>query len=106
MQVGIDPQQLGLQLGSGAVIGGIIGFAAKKVAKLIAVIVGLELALFKFLESRGILTVDWEKLSAGLLKTGQAAGNGTPPSWLTTLLSTLSVSAGFIGGFMIGFRKG
>ncbi|EFW90271.1 FUN14 family superfamily protein [Haladaptatus paucihalophilus DX253] len=106
MQVGIDPQQLGLQLGSGAVIGGIIGFAAKKVAKLIAVIVGLELALFKFLESRGILTVDWEKLSAGLLKTGQVAENGTPPSWLTTLLSTLSVSAGFIGGFMIGFRKG
>jgi uncharacterized membrane protein (Fun14 family) len=102
MQVGIDPQQLGLQLGSGAVI----GFAAKKIAKLIAVIIGLELALFKFLESRGILSVDWEKLSAGLLKTGQAAGNGTPPSWVSTLLSTLSVSAGFVGGFMIGFRKG
>ncbi|WP_227354246.1 FUN14 domain-containing protein [Haladaptatus salinisoli] len=106
MQFGIDPQQLGLEFGSGAVIGGVIGFAAKKVAKLIAVIVGLELALFKFLESRGILTVDWDKLSAGLLKTGEVAGSGTPPSWITTLLSMVSVSAGFVGGFMLGFQKG
>ncbi|WP_458188376.1 FUN14 domain-containing protein [Haladaptatus sp. NG-WS-4] len=106
MQIGIDPQILGLEFGSGALIGGIIGFAAKKVAKLIAVIVGLELALFKFLESREILTVEWDKLTAGLLKTGEAAQSGTPPSWVATLLSTLSVSAGFVGGFMLGFRKG
>lgn len=106
MQFGIDPQQLGLEFGSGAVIGGIIGFAAKKVAKLIAVIVGLELALFKFLESRGILSVDWDQLTAGMLKTGEVAQSGTPPSWVTTVLSTVSVSAGFVGGFMIGFRKG
>ena len=102
MQVGIDPQQLGLEFGSGALIGGVIGFAAKKVAKLIAVVVGLELALFKFLESRGIMSVDWGKLSAGVLKTGEAAQGGTPPSWVATLLSTLSIS----GGFMIGFKKG
>jgi len=106
MELGIDPQQLGLEFGSGAVIGGVIGFAAKKIAKLIAVIVGIELALFKFLESRGILTVDWDRLSAGVLKTGEAAQNGTPPSWLTSVISTLSIGAGFTGGFMVGFRKG
>ncbi|WP_276278930.1 FUN14 domain-containing protein [Halorussus caseinilyticus] len=106
MPLEIDPQQLGLEFGSGAVVGGVIGFAAKKVAKLIAVIVGLELALFKFLESRGILTVDWERLTAGALKAGEAAQGGTPPSWMTTILSTLSVGAGFTGGFLLGFRKG
>ncbi|WP_134669733.1 FUN14 domain-containing protein [Halorussus marinus] len=106
MELGIDPQQLGLEFGSGAVIGGVIGFAAKKIAKLIAVIVGIELALFKFLESRGILTVDWDRLSAGVLKTGEVAQNGTPPSWLTSVISTLSIGAGFTGGFMVGFRKG
>jgi len=106
MELGIDPQQLGLEFGSGAVIGGVIGFAAKKIAKLIAVIVGVELALFKFLESRGILTVDWDRLSAGVLKTGEVAQNGTPPSWLTSVISTLSIGAGFTGGFMVGFRKG
>ena len=106
MQLGIDPQQLGLELGSGAIIGGVIGFAAKKIAKLLAIIVGLELALFKFLESRGILSVNWDRLTAGMVQAGEAAQNGTPPSWVSTILSTMSVSAGFAGGFMIGFKKG
>jgi uncharacterized membrane protein (Fun14 family) len=106
VQLSVDPTQLGLEFGSGAVIGGIIGFAAKKVAKIIAVIVGLELALFKFLESRGILSVDWDRLTAGFIETTQAAQNGTPPDWISTILSTLSVSAGFTGGFLAGFKKG
>jgi uncharacterized membrane protein (Fun14 family) len=106
LQLSIDPTSLGLEFGSGAVVGGIVGFAAKKIAKILAVVVGLELALFKFLESRGILTVDWERLTAGTLKTTEAAATGTPPSWLSSLLSTLSVSAGFTGGFLLGFKKG
>ncbi|MFB6117863.1 FUN14 domain-containing protein [Halosegnis sp.] len=106
MVLDINIQQLGLEFGSGAVIGGIIGFAAKKVAKLVAIIVGLELALFKFLESRGILTVDWERLTAGFVKASREAAAGAPPSWLQTILSTLSVSAGFTGGFMLGFKRG
>ncbi|ESP87647.1 FUN14 domain-containing protein [Candidatus Halobonum tyrrellensis] len=106
LQISIDPRQLGLEFGSGAVVGGIVGFAAKKVAKLIAVLVGLELALFKFLESREILTVDWEKLTAGFVSASEDAAAGTPPSWVETLLSTLSVSAGFTGGFLLGFKRG
>jgi uncharacterized membrane protein (Fun14 family) len=102
----IDFAQLGLDVGGGAVIGGIIGFAAKKLAKVIAVIIGLELALFKFLESQRILTVDWERLSAGLIGAGEAATAQTPPNWVMTILSTLSISAGFTGGFLLGFKKG
>lgn len=104
--VELDPTALGLELGTGAVIGAIIGFAAKKIAKLIAVIVGLELAIFKWLESRGILTVDWERLSAGFVQGATDATSSTPPSWMQSILSTLSVSAGFTGGFYLGFRKG
>jgi uncharacterized membrane protein (Fun14 family) len=106
LQLGVDPRQLGIEFGTGGVIGGIIGFAAKKIAKIIAVLVGLELALFKFLESRGILTVDWDKLSAGFLKASQDAAQGAPPSWIQTILSTLSIGAGFTGGFLLGFKKG
>jgi len=102
----IDPTGLGIEFGTGAVIGGIIGFAAKKIAKLIAVIIGIELALFKFLESRGILTVDWDALTAGLAGVGETAQSSTPPSSVSTIVSTLSVSAGFTGGFMIGFKRG
>jgi uncharacterized membrane protein (Fun14 family) len=106
MALDVDPTSLGLEFGTGAVIGGVIGFAAKKIAKLIAVIVGLELALFKFLESRGVLQVNWDKVGATFLQASDAASGSTPPSWLSSLLSTLSISAGFTGGFLLGFRKG
>jgi uncharacterized membrane protein (Fun14 family) len=108
LQIPLDPKQLGFEAGSGAVIGGVIGFAAKKVAKVIAVLVGLELALFKFLESREILSVDWGALSAGILGSGQAAteaATGAPPSWMETIISTLSISAGFTAGFFLGWNR-
>ncbi len=105
LQLDIDFRQLGVEAGSGALIGALIGFAAKKVAKIIAVLVGIELALFKFLESREIITVDWDKLTAGLMGAGEDAASGTPPSWLETILSTVSVSAGFTGGFYVGWRR-
>lgn len=103
---GFTPKQLGIEVGGGAVIGGVIGFAAKKIAKLIAVIVGLELALFKFLETRGILTVDWDRLSGAAKNATDTATGAEAPSWLTSLLSALPVTAGFTGGFLIGFKKG
>ncbi|MFB6151386.1 MAG: FUN14 domain-containing protein [Haloarculaceae archaeon] len=103
-------QQMGLELGTGAVIGGIIGFAAKKVAKIVAILIGIELALFKFLESQGILAVEWDRLSAGLIDAGTAASGaatgGQPPGIIMSLLSVIPVSAGFTGGFLVGFKKG
>ena len=105
LQIDLDPRQIGIEAGSGAVIGGVIGFAAKKVAKVIAVLVGLELALFKFLESREILTVDWERMSAGFIGAGKDAASSTPPTWLETIVSTFSVSGGFTAGFFLGWKK-
>jgi uncharacterized membrane protein (Fun14 family) len=102
----VNLTSLGIEFGGGAGIGAIIGFAAKKIAKLIAVLVGLELALFKFLESRGIIEVDWNRLTAGMVKATEMGTGATPPSWMSTILSTLSVSAGFTGGFLLGFRRG
>jgi len=108
--VDIGFQQIGLELGTGAVIGGLIGFTAKKVAKVIAVLVGLQLALFKFLESREILVVDWERLSAGLVNASTSASSAAtanqPPGLVTSFLSVIPVSAGFTGGFLVGFKKG
>ncbi|MFB6141824.1 MAG: FUN14 domain-containing protein [Halorientalis sp.] len=101
-------QQVGLELGGGALIGGVIGFTAKKVAKLIAIIVGLELALFKFLETRGILEVDWGAITGAAANGSEAAAGAAsqPPGWISSLLAALPVSAGFTGGFLIGFKKG
>ena len=103
---GIEPMQLGLEFGTGGVVGALIGFFFKKLAKVVAFIIGAELALFKFLESRGVLSVDWEALGAGFVGLGESAAGAAPPSWAMTLLSTFSVSAGFVGGFLLGFRRG
>ncbi|WP_435332963.1 FUN14 domain-containing protein [Haloarchaeobius sp. TZWWS8] len=105
LPLGLDPQQLGLEFGSGAVIGAVIGFAAKKIAKLIAVLVGLELALFKFLESKGYISVKWDELSGGILKAAEG-GTDVQAGWIEPIISTLSVGAGFTGGFLLGFKKG
>lgn len=103
--VDINLQQLGLEFGSGAVIGALIGFTAKKVAKLLAILIGLELALFKFLESKGYITVRWDELSGGLLQARDQARD-IDASWIEPIISTLSVGGGFAGGFYLGFRKG
>jgi len=105
LQLDLDFQQLGVEAGSGALVGALVGFAAKKVAKIIAVLIGIELALFKFLESREIISVDWDKLTSGLIGASQDATTGAPPSWLETILSTVSISAGFTGGFYVGWRR-
>lgn len=103
--IDVDPTALGLEFGGGAVIGGLIGFAAKKMAKVLAVVVGVQLMLFRYLESREILLVDWDRLSAGLVTTRDRA-DGTEIHWLESALSTLSLGAGFTSGFLIGFYRG
>jgi uncharacterized membrane protein (Fun14 family) len=103
--VAIDPQQIGIEAGTGAVIGGLIGFAAKKIAKIIAVIIGIELALFRFLETKGYMTVNWDKISGGILSGGQQAADASG-TWLNAIISTLSIGAGFTGGFLVGFKRG
>lgn len=102
--VELDITQLGMEMGGSAVIGGVIGFAAKKVAKLIAIIIGLELILFKFLESRGVLQVNWGKL----VDAGEGAAEQAPQatqSLVETFISTAGVGIGFAGGFALGFKK-
>ncbi|WP_408958748.1 FUN14 domain-containing protein [Natrinema sp. 74] len=103
--IDIDPTGLGLEFGGGAAIGGVMGFAAKKIAKLVAIMVGVQLMVFRYLESQGIITVDWNRLSAGLLQTQQRAQN-VDVHWLQSVLSTLSIGAGFSGGFLVGFKRG
>lgn len=92
-------------VGGGIGLGFISGYIGKKVSKLIAVLIGAELVLFKWLETRGIITVDWERLTAGLISTGSSAAQEAP-SVLSSLVSTLGLGASFTAGFVLGFKKG
>jgi len=123
--VEIDPLSLGLEVGGGGILGFLTGYAAKKVVKIVAILIGAQLALFKFLETRGVLEVNWEVLYTGAANTttaaanatmggnasgnasnttSQAAGNGG--GLFESFLSMLPVGGGFAAGALVGFKKG
>ncbi|ELY42449.1 FUN14 domain-containing protein [Natronorubrum sulfidifaciens] len=101
----VDPATLALEFGGSAVLGGVFGVATKQVAKLVAVIIGVQLMAFRYLESQEILIVDWNRLSAGLIET-QAQTQRQASHWFESVLSMLSVGVGFTSGFLIGFQRG
>lgn len=124
--VDIDPLSLGLEVGGGGILGFLTGYAAKKVVKIVAILIGAQLALFKFLETRGVLEVNWEALYTGAANTTKAAANATMGGNQTgnatseaggsagaaggglfeSLLSTLPVGGSFAAGAFVGFKKG
>jgi len=58
--------RLGLEAGSSAVVGGLVGYATKKLAKLLFVIVGLEIGLLQALDMHGIIGVHWTRLNESI----------------------------------------
>ncbi|MFB6073847.1 MAG: FUN14 domain-containing protein [Haloarculaceae archaeon] len=100
----LDPTALGIQVGGSALMGAVIGFAAKKIAKVIAIIVGAELVLFKFLESQGILQVNWDQLG-GFFENFATQAPGEAQNLVNTFVSTAGIGAGFAAGFFLGFKR-
>jgi uncharacterized membrane protein (Fun14 family) len=110
-------------MGGGFFIGILIGYALKKVIKLVAVIVGLFLAGLAYLQYHQIANINWNKLqtvSEGAITTltnlltqiPGISGNSSDGHTAATASSlamtsfgiplTSSVSAGFTIGFMKG----
>lgn len=102
--VDLDITQLGLEIGGSAAIGAVIGFAAKKVAKVVAVIIGVELILFKFLESRGILEVNWGRI-VDMSEEGAEQAPRAAQGLVESFIGTVGVGVGFAGGFALGFKR-
>lgn len=54
--------QLGYQLGIGGVGGSIVGYAPKKLSKLMAIIVGLALIGLVYLNVKGVISINYDAL--------------------------------------------
>jgi uncharacterized membrane protein (Fun14 family) len=106
-------------MGGGFFVGVLIGYALKKVIKLVAVIVGLFLAGLTYLQYHQILNINWNKLqqiSEGALTTISNAiiqiQSSSDVHSATTASSLVMTSFGipFTGsmsaGFTLGFIKG
>jgi uncharacterized membrane protein (Fun14 family) len=112
-------------LGGGFFVGVLIGYAIKKVIKIVAVVVGLFLAGLAYLQYHQIANINWNKLqtvSEGTITTlsnaiimqipgfSASSSDGHAAVTASSLLTLTSFGIPFTGsisaGFTIGFMKG
>jgi uncharacterized membrane protein (Fun14 family) len=92
------------QLGVGGLGGLCVGYAIKKVAKIVAVIVGLFFLGLQYLAYKGIINVDYIGLEnwAKNLVSGMGALEGV----FTAMIANLPFAASFVVGLAMGLKMG
>jgi len=92
------------QFGAGGIGGFIVGYAVKKISKLVAIVIGLFIIALLYLGTQGIISINynalWNAMSGWMGSAGQAA------SWLVGVLSLLPFVGSFAVGFLLGFKLG
>ncbi len=99
-----SPGSLGVNMGAAGVLGFISGYAAKKVMKLIAVLIGAQLAFLAYLERTGIVTIDWAALT-GRVNQGLETGEQLGSSLFDQLVSISVLGGSFAAGAGLGFKR-
>jgi uncharacterized membrane protein (Fun14 family) len=102
MPFGVGLGQVAATAGSGAVAGGVAGYAAKKFVKLAAVVVVLEVGLLAVLERNEVLAVQWDALDGLVAGVGTNLESGLFGA--VSAVAALPVGAGLAGGFLAGFK--
>ncbi len=108
-----DPTSVLASIGFGGIAGFLIGYAIKKVMKLMLIIVGLFFAALAYLSHQQIITIHWDRFastSEGALQGIQNA-TGTIPSAADQTFSALAnigipLTGSFAAAFAFGFMKG
>ena len=92
------------QLGVGGIIGLCIGYAIKKVAKITAAVIGIFSLGLIYLETQGMISVDW----LGVETWGNTAlsGLGQAEGALGAFLANLPFAGGALAGLAIGLKMG
>jgi len=95
------------QLGGGGIAGFIVGFAIKKLLKLLAILVGLIFVFSQFLAWKGFIDIHYDRLYAIAQQMFQQAGvvitEFNVPAFIT---ANVPLAGSFVAGFGVGFRMG
>ncbi len=99
------------ELGSGGIVGFGVGYALKKILKILVILgsvfVGLELAFLYWLQSIGAITITVNYNAITSLGTNAVAWGTTQLGGLVAFASTISfLGTGFAAGAVLGFQKG
>jgi uncharacterized membrane protein (Fun14 family) len=92
------------QLGVGGIGGLCVGFAIKKVAKIVAVFIGLGFLGLEYLAYQGIISIDYGALENWASNVIQGAG--VLEKALIAFLANLPFASSFLVGFALGLKKG
>lgn len=92
------------QLGVGGVGGFIVGYALKKLSKLIIFLIGIFIIILIYLSTQGIININYNGLWSAL--NSLLGWAGTAFSWLIGVISLLPFAASFVAGFLLGLKLG
>ena len=108
--------QIGTTIGGGFFAGVLIGYALKKVVKLVAVVVGLFFAGLTYLQYQQIVGINWDKISHVSENTMSTLANATThipgvygdghAGALVVTNFGIPLTGSMSMGFAIGFMKG
>lgn len=95
---------LAFQLGVGGIGGFIVGYALKKLSKLVLFLIGIFILALIYLSTQGIININYGALWNAL--SGLIGVTGSAFSWLVGVISVLPFAGSFMAGFLIGLKLG
>lgn len=103
----MDVSAIVIPAAGGAGIGFCIGFAIKKVIKLAMIVLGVFFGALVYLQSQGILNIDWgrvEAMTQGAMTTILGSdGLGSTQMIIANL--GIPLTGGMVAGFFLGFSR-
>jgi len=98
---------LAVQLGAGGIAGFIVGFAVKKLLKLLAILAGLIFVLIQYLSWKGFIDIHYDRIYAVaqtmLQQSGTVVTEFNIPAFIT---ANIPMAGSFVAGLGIGFKMG
>lgn len=92
------------QVGFGAIVGFVIGYAAKKIVKLLVIFLGIFFVSLQYLAYQGYLTINYAKFQEAFeLWAGKMFQTPAIPAFVT---SGIPFYGSFAAGLFLGFKKG
>jgi len=92
------------QLGVGGFLGFFVGYAVKKMTKILAVLIGIGALILIYLGYQGIISINYDKLTQlveQLLGTASQAS-----TMLAPIIANLPFAGSFLAGLAVGVKLG
>jgi len=92
------------QLGVGGFLGFFVGYAVKKITKILAVLIGIGALFLIYLGYEGVISINYDKLAQMIENLMGTASQATTA--LTPIVANLPFAGSFIAGVAVGVKLG